>query len=302
MESINWKGVDLNLLVAFSQLYRHRSVSLAAEKNHVSQSAMSHSLSRLRALFNDPLFVRKGHVMLPTEQAATMAPLIEELLHTVQHQLLTTSQFVAHDYQGVCRIGLTDYAEFIFAPVIFDEIRRQAPQSQVSFVNVNRHNYSVLTDSENLDVVIGSFPQLAETFSGHTLYQEEHVCLCRDDLFENKDALSLEDFISIEHALVSPDGQLSTQVDALLKQEGLTRNVTVASRNFLTIRSLLSHRRLLAIVPQRMATATGFDDRLIAYPPPVPVANFTIQMAWLSHRTHQEKNVWLRTLLLNCLQ
>lgn len=62
-DDIQWRNIDLNLLVTFSYLYRYRSVSLAAEKSFVSQSAMSHSLSRLRVLFDDPLFERKGHKM-----------------------------------------------------------------------------------------------------------------------------------------------------------------------------------------------------------------------------------------------
>jgi len=81
--------------------------------------------------------------------------------------------------------------------------------------------------------------------------------------------LTLEAFAQIEQALVSPDGSLSTQVDKKLAEHGLTRRVTVASRNFLTIRSLLKKRRLIAIVPEKMANAEGSED----------------------------KNIWLRTLV-----
>lgn len=55
MKEFNWKGIDLNLLVAFQALYRAKSVSLAAEQCYVSQSAMSHTLQRMRTLFDDPL-------------------------------------------------------------------------------------------------------------------------------------------------------------------------------------------------------------------------------------------------------
>ena len=112
-DDIQWRNIDLNLLVTFSYLYRYRSVSLAAEKSFVSQSAMSHSLSRLRVLFDDPLFERKGHKMDPTEHANHIAPTVHHLLDSIAKDLLTKCAFQPENYAGVCRIGLTDYAEFI---------------------------------------------------------------------------------------------------------------------------------------------------------------------------------------------
>ncbi|MCV5978843.1 LysR family transcriptional regulator, partial [Escherichia coli] len=75
--------------------------------------------------------------------------------------------------------------------------------------------------------------------------------------------------MNIEQALVSPDGSLKTQVDQKLAEHGLSRKVTVASRNFLTIRHLLKKRDLIAIVPEKMALAEGFSDDLITVKPPI---------------------------------
>ena len=101
-DDIQWRNIDLNLLVTFSYLYRYRSVSLAAEKSFVSQSAMSHSLSRLRVLFDDPLFERKGHKMDPTEHAHYIAPTVHHLLDSIAKDLLTKSAFQPENYAGVC--------------------------------------------------------------------------------------------------------------------------------------------------------------------------------------------------------
>lgn len=294
---IEWRNIDLNLLVTFSYLYRYRSVSVAADKSHVSQSAMSHSLARLRQLLDDLLFVRKGHKMEPTDYAHHIAPMVSQLLDTIAHNLLTKEHFAAENYTGVCRIGLTDYAEFIFAPAIYDQIRQQAPQAQVSFINVNRSNYVTLTEQEKLDVIIGSMPALDDEFESQYLYTEKHVCLADAHAIGLDGELTKEAFAGIEQALVSADGSLSTQVDKKLAEHGLSRRVTVASRNFLTVRSLLKQRRLIAIVPEKMAQAEGFDDKLSTFVPPVPVADFDIAMLWHSSRSNEEKNIWLRELL-----
>lgn len=201
---INWKSIDLNLLVAFSALFETQSVSAAAKQLHVSQSAMSHSLARLRVLLDDPLFERHGHTMLPTERALSLASTVESILDKVTGELLSPKVFLPKDYKGVCRIGLTDYAEFIFSPLLFDDISQQAPHCQISFVNVNRSNYVRLVEEQKLDVVIGSFPDLDARFQSEHLYDEEHVCLFDSNVFGKVKQLSLEQYLSIDHALVSP--------------------------------------------------------------------------------------------------
>lgn len=304
-DEIQWRNIDLNLLVTFSYLYRYRSVSVAAENSFVSQSAMSHSLSRLRLLFEDPLFERKGHKMDPTEHAHKIAPTVHRLLDSIAKDLLTKSTFDPENYSGVCRIGLTDYAEFIFAPLLYDEIHRRAPEAQISFINVDRSNYIARTEQDKLDLVIGSMPVLDDNFDSLYLYTEKHVCLCDKQVLKGEQQLSLQAFAGIEQALVSPDGNLKTQVDQKLAEYGLSRKVTVASRNFLTIRHLLKHRDLIAIVPEKMALAEGFADGLVTMTPPVPVADFDISMLWHTSRTNDEKGIWLRKAvaeLITCLK
>ncbi|MCG7562984.1 LysR family transcriptional regulator [Pseudoalteromonas sp. McH1-42] len=298
---VPWRQVDLNLLVAFAYLYRCRSVSMAAEQGCVSQSAMSHALARLRRLLDDELFERKGHTMEPTEYAHQIAPLIEQLLDTVSDGLLHKKHFVPEQYEGVCRIGLTDYAELNFAPVIYDRIRTAAPHAQVSFVNVNRSNYMTLTEQEKLDLVIGSITEPDQAFSSQVLYTERHVCLVDPAVFTTELPMCMTTFAQTEHALVSPDGRLTTQVDQLLAMAGLTRRVTVASRNFLTIQRLLSQRRLVAIVPRKMAQLACEDAGLTYFEPPLRVPDFDIAMLWLSKRTGDDKNAWLRALVQTVL-
>nr|WP_267135909.1 LysR family transcriptional regulator [Vibrio sp. J1-1] len=285
------------MLVTFSYLYRYRSVSLAAENSCVSQSAMSHSLSRLRLLFDDPLFERKGHKMEPTEHAHNIAPTVHTLLDSIAKELLTKPVFEPESYSGVCRIGLTDYAEFIFAPFIYDEIHRQAPDAKISFINVDRSNYMQRTERDKLDLVIGSIPALEEDFSSQYLYTEKHVCLCDKQVLNGKAELSVNEFANIKQALVSPDGSLKTQVDQKLAELGLSRQVTVASRNFLTIRHLLKQRDLIAIVPEKMALAEGISDDLVKVQPPIVVADFDISMLWHTSRANDEKGTWLRKLV-----
>ncbi|MBW3694254.1 LysR family transcriptional regulator [Vibrio sp. T187] len=297
MSEFNWKGVDLNLLVAFMALYETGSVTAAADRVFVSQSAMSHSLSRLRDLLKDKLFERKGHKMQPTERAEQVAPIVQQVLTQLQFEVFTVEEFYPDKYQGVCKIGLTDYAEQIFAPAIFDAINHSSPLAKVSFIHANRHNYQQLLSDENVDVIIGSFPSPDNQLVAEHLYTERHVCMYDPQQIELQEPFGVDQFVQYPHALVSPDGKLKTQVDAVIGEQGLARRVAVASRNFMTIRSLISGRQLMCIVPELMAKIQFEHQSLATTAPPLNVADFDISLLYRRDFASYEKNIWLRELV-----
>nr|WP_275664258.1 LysR family transcriptional regulator [Vibrio brasiliensis] len=297
VKEFNWKGVDLNLLVAFQALFQTNSVSAAAELCFVSQSAMSHTLQRMRTLFDDPLFERVGASMQPTRHAQEIAPVIDKLLGSIKNDLLVKKHFTPQGYNGVWKIGLTDYAEQLFAPALYDAIKHQSPNSQVSFFNVNRSNYVDIAESEGLDIVIGSIENLNRRFLSELLYTEQHLCLFDPSVVKAESSMSIEQFVAIEHALVSPDGSLQTQVDKSLHKLGYTRRVGVATRNFLTIRRLLIGRELLCIVPKRFAQMEMYAHDLQAIDSPIDIPDFDIRLLFAKANQYEEKNCWIRNLV-----
>ncbi len=294
MQRINWRGVDLNLLIASSALMETRSVTKAAQKLSIGQSAMSHNLARLRELLDDPLFERQGHSMLPTQKALELITSVENVLNIITQDILRPDDFEPLDYEGIFKIGLTDYAELLFAPALFDAIHQAAPHCQLSFFNIDRHNYLDRFNQDNLDLVIGSMTQIPKEIEYHHLYTEDHVCLFDQGATQIQPPISIEQYAAIPHALVSPDGQLFTQVDNQLHEQGLKRQIAVGSRNFLTIRHLLSHRRLICVVSRLMAQLDIFNDKLTQCPPPVHIADFDINLLWLRRNAPHPRNSWLR--------
>lgn len=297
MKTFKWKDVDLNLLVAFQALYQCQSVSLAAEQCFVSQSAMSYTLQRLRGLFDDPLFERVGIRMEPTQRANTIAPVIDDLLASIKNDLLIQPEFSAAQFKGGWKIGLTDYAEQLFAPALYDAIFRESPQSQISFFNVTRGNYSQVVEQDQVDLVIGSIDSLEQRFVSEKLYTEQHLCLFDPESVPFDNEITIEQFVSVEHALVSPDGKMETRVDKKLASLGYKRRVAVTSRNFLTIRRLLLGRKLLCVVPKKFAETEMYSHSLKALHPPIPVADFDIRLIYLKTQQNDDKNRWLRNLV-----
>ena len=87
------RSVDLNLLVIFDAMARQRSVSRTAEAVGLSQPATSAALARLRALFDDPLFVRAGAQMEPTPRAVELAPAVHRMVDILRTEILQQAAF-----------------------------------------------------------------------------------------------------------------------------------------------------------------------------------------------------------------
>ncbi|WP_212668805.1 LysR family transcriptional regulator [Pseudoalteromonas sp. NBT06-2] len=177
MKEFNWRAIDLNLLVVFNALVEEKSVSKAAEKLNISQSAMSHSLSRLRTLLDDPLFERQGHIMVPSQKSIDLTPVIASILNQISQQVLRTGAFEPKEFNSTFKIGLTDYAELLFAPILFDVISCLAPQSQICFYHVDKSNFEQVFKAHHLDLMLGSINNEYKNFNRAHVYTERHVCL-----------------------------------------------------------------------------------------------------------------------------
>lgn len=187
----------------------------------------------------------------------------------------------------------------MFGPSIFDYIKTQSPSSQVVFFNVNRSNYQQIFEEAKLDLAIGSFGKVSSLYRTKHLYTERHVCLYDSQMLHVSNPISVEEFVEVEHALVSPNGSLQTRVDDQLAEVGLTRKVTLSSSNFLTVKRLIRGRKLLCIVPKLVARSEPevSKDSLVAVNPPIDVPDFDIQLLYRRGKLDEDKNKHLRSLV-----
>ncbi len=292
-EHRNWRNVDLNLLVSFHYLYLTGSVSLAAQRAHITQSAMSHNLAKLRTLFNDPLFQRQGHKMQASAFAQQFAPKVAAILRSVDVELEHNQRFEPKEYQGQFHIGLTDYAESIFAPRIYDHLQAQAPDAQVLFHTINRSNYLNLFDKQRIDIAIVGFSADQQRFLHTPLYTETHQVVYDPAFIDANQLRDMAYFASMPHALVSPDGTTKTQVDRILAEEDLARQVTVTSANFVSIGTMVKGRALVATVPTKLAQTLSQREGLAFCSPPIAMNDFNVSLLSEKHLEQTVKMQWL---------
>src|ERR1700727_1315799 len=123
----NLRTVDLNLLVVFDALMAERNVTRAAERNGLSQPAVSKPINRLRGLFDDPLFVRRDRGMEPTARALELAGPIHGALADISRTLTLPAAFEPSTVKATVKIATIDLYHTKLLPSLVRRLRREAP-------------------------------------------------------------------------------------------------------------------------------------------------------------------------------
>jgi DNA-binding transcriptional LysR family regulator len=126
LDANDLQRVDLNLLISLEILLQEQNVSRAAQRLHITQPAMSKTLSRLRAVFNDPLVIRHAGAMQPTPRALALQPQLTQVLQQVR-QLVSPQVFDPATYQGELTIALSEYIGIGLLPILMGRLQFLAP-------------------------------------------------------------------------------------------------------------------------------------------------------------------------------
>ena len=145
------RSLDLNLLVVFDAMLKHQNVTKAAEALKLSQPAMSAAVSRLRAQFNDPLFVRTGTGMLPTPKAQTLSPSIRLVVQTIQTDILVSKRFDPVLSDRTFTLVTPDIAEVNFLPRLLSKLAEISPNISIKTLAMPREAACLLYTSDAAD-------------------------------------------------------------------------------------------------------------------------------------------------------
>lgn len=252
------RRVDLNLLIVFETLMHERSVTRAAEKLFLGQPAISAALSRLRTLFDDPLFVRTGRSMEPTARAQEIFAHLSPALDSISTAMSRASEFDPATSTAVFRIGLSDDVEFGLLPPLLRRLRAEAPGIVLV---VRRANYLLMPNllaSGEISVGVSYTDELPANAKRKTVRRSKPKILRADSA---PGQLTLDDYCARPHALVSFAGDLSGFVDEELEKFGRKRKVVLAVPQFNGLGTLLAGTDIIATVPDYAAPPAAYAPR-----------------------------------------
>jgi DNA-binding transcriptional LysR family regulator len=293
------RSFDLNLLPVLVTVYEHGSVSAAAEQLGMSQSAISTALAKLRLRYGDPLFHRVGHGMQPTARMRGLIEPVREALSRLDGTVTSEPVFNPGTTQNTLTFAMSDLGEMVFMPKILRRIRKLAPRAFVRSVAASAAQIERGLETGEIDLAVGYFPDLREkSFVEKHLFFHHFVCLLRANHPITATTLSIEQFVSLEHAVVYGAGRTYEMFERLLKSKKIHRRVVLRTPHFLSIPFIISQSDLVVTVPHAVgAFVKSVHMNIRIAQPPMRTPRIDLKMHWHRNFQREAKNKWLREVV-----
>jgi DNA-binding transcriptional LysR family regulator len=275
---------DLNQIVCLEALIAERSVSRAAERVHLSQSAMSAVLAQLRGHFNDPLLVRSGRALVLTPFARGLAAPVSELMSRAHAFTALAPDRAPADIDREFKIVASDYN---MAACLSDAVRRVAdhmpnlrfdvlPLTSISPQSLATGEVDLLVAGQTLNV--GQPPN-------ETLYDDRFVCLTCADHAPDGGALTRAEFFARRQIVVRYfEYQLTFEDEEMIRREGMTRPRQIAVWSYSLVPRLIIGTPMVATVLSRVATQFAERWPVRVYPYPIDHDPVSIYAYWHASR------------------
>lgn len=307
LNQIDLSRVDLNLLVLYEAVMQEAHVGRAAQRLHLTPSAVSHGVGRLRQLLNDPLFLRTPKGVTPTARATQLAEPIAELLARVRSVVSTAEPFDPVTATRRFTLGAPDGASAVLLMPLLHALRGSAPgidigvrqllpvAGEISAEKAWRSAWAEL-DTRAIDLAILPADDIPLRFSRRRLYEEDFVLVVRAGHALARDA-SLECYLQAQHLVVSLTGDANGFVDAVLAPRGRSRRVALTVPNFMFALAVVAESDHVCAVPRRFAALHAARFGLLVLDPPLPLGRFNMNLVVPEVAMMDAGVAWLVALL-----
>ncbi len=291
-------GLDLNLLVALDALFAEKSVSRAGQRLHLSQSATSGALARLREVFHDQLLVPVGRKMVMTPVAEALVNPVRDLLLQAEAILNNNPVFDPASSTRKFRLLMSDYVETVLMTEALPRMEQFAPGIRFEFVSNFEGGFEAL-DRGEIDLSIAPSLRLTSEHPSEPLFEDEFVCVIWSGNSRVKSAISLDEYLAMGHIVVrfGKRQELTTFDEWFMERLGHERRIEVVTTAFNLVPQLLVGTYRIATLHRRLALFYQRHLPLKILNPPFEIATLQESMQWHKSRNRDPGTVWLRSLL-----
>lgn len=287
------RKLDLNLAVVFLALWQERSVTHAAARLALSQAAASAALARLRESCGDALFVRTRGAMEPTPRACAMAEQLEAGVMQIWQGLTQHRPFDPAAATRSFSIGMSDDFELALGPLLVRQVSEEAPNVSLIFRQTNRHAVERMLSAREIEFAVVSGMPARAWIAQTALGQAGYACIADVQALDRPWPLSLDDYLSMPHVLVSFSGR-SGIVDTALQALGRQRRVQTALTHFSAVPAFLEKRRAVVTLPDHAAVALARVSRLSTCQVPLALGEYPVQLLMRRDSEGDAALAWLR--------
>ena len=284
-----WPSVDLNSLRVLDALLRTESTVQAARELGLTQSAVSHALGRLREIFSDPLFIRVGRRLVPTERARELSSTLGDARAAIDRVFAPRASFDPRSLRASFRIACADYGELVVLPKLLDALSEEAPGVELTTYAPGDALEQELQRGRADLALGGRFAERAGLVH-RALFRDHFVCVRRADA----PRLTLTRYLEDRHVLVSPRGLPGGIVDELLEGMGHTRRVVLRTPTFQTALAIVTRTELSTTVPRTLAEAYVEHANVMISKLPFEAPELRFGMMFSVSRKDDASHRWLR--------
>jgi DNA-binding transcriptional LysR family regulator len=294
----NLRSLDLNLLTVFEAIYELGTVSGAADRLALSQSAASHALARLRDACKDDLFVRARQGLSPTPVAQEMYPAIKQALDALRATLAEASGFDPAASQRRFRISIPHPMGPFYSLAMRAAVAAAAPNVVVTFDTVSRP-----VDLEEglrdgvVDLAIDWLPVQLDPFVNRKLFDDRLVVLARRGHPSIGLGLTMKELLEAELVTIHHRREIEYEPRAIGELRQLGMRVAAQVSELLEIPTLVASTDLVGVFAASMGPLMEQRLGLQVLPIPLELPAVPIYMIWHETRRHDPAHRWLREVV-----
>ena len=288
MRKFDWSDLDVRLLQLLVAVVECGSITGAAQQLDVTQSAVSHQLDKLRAITQDPLFVKSGRGIVATAQAEALAAQARELLRQIE-RFARGGEFDPARWQTRITIAANDFQRDLLLPGLLQRLRAQAPGVTLRVIPSGVPRLELLR-SDDCQLIISPRPPEGSDIMQKRLFEDRYRVFYDPQVREAP--RDLADYLASAHATVLYEPQRRLDLDQLLIGRGINRRFSVLLPGFSALPAFIRGTPLLATVPGLLAQQTLAG--LAHAEPPLPCPTLPMYLIWHARHQQDAAHRWLR--------
>lgn len=300
-ETTPFEKIDLHLIRVLHTVIAERSVSRAAVRLGMHQPAVSMALKRLRDLSGDPILVRSGSGMQPTDAALRMLTPSADILQAAENLFTEARAFDPRSTTRTFRLAASDYLDPLFLPKLVAYLKKHAPLCTVEILALNHDvDYSGQLAQGDVDVVIGNWPQPPSELRMAQLFADDTVCLVSQNHPAVRRGWSAEDWLEAEHLAPMPTYPGAKGViDEALSAQNLRRRIAVRCAHFGLMPQMVASSLLVLTTGRQFCERYAAQLPLVILESPVPLPQMRYYQLWHDRTHHSSAGTWLREAIRN---
>jgi LysR family nod box-dependent transcriptional activator len=295
---MRYHKLDLNLLTALKALLAEKNVTRAGESVHVTQSAMSGILARLRDYFGDPLIVQVGRKMELTPLAESLVEPVTDVLLRIDATIATRPEFNPLITRRHFSVVASDYSINVLLLDVLRHVHRDAPGMSLEFRMPSESAPAELEAGE-VDFIVNPESQNSPQQSGVVLFEDSYTVVVDADNSEVGDSIAIDQYLALRHVAFKSGKYGLPQFETwMANRYGEERRVEVIAHSFYLLPQLVLGTARVATMHTRMAKQIAGSLRVRLVKPAFEIPRLIEVLQWHKYRDLDPGSMWLRDVIV----